>query len=198
MIVTTIQVTNFTEDRIVDMTFNYTSLSEKDCNVVAWPPEFGYISDMLQLALFSMNYFRPLNAIAKSEPFSGTSGSRNATSGSESITSKSTFSSTLPSPTTSSPTSSVPGTAQLTKKAIPTNIIVGAVIGSRRRNRSLEESALSRAFWRQLDRKGPPISQSVQQPLPAYAQGKDWTYQRPVVRPLPLKLDEYCLHAGKM
>ncbi len=45
-------VTNFTADRIVNMTFNYTSSFEKDCILLAWLPQAQYVSDMLHLAPF--------------------------------------------------------------------------------------------------------------------------------------------------
>ncbi len=45
-------VANFTADRIVNMTFNYTSSSEKDCILLAWPPQSLCVSDMLHLASF--------------------------------------------------------------------------------------------------------------------------------------------------
>ncbi len=45
-------VANFTADRIVNMTFNYTSSSEKDCILLARLPDVRYVSDMLHLAPF--------------------------------------------------------------------------------------------------------------------------------------------------
>ena len=53
--VTTNQVVkNFTADRIVNMTFNYTSPFGKDCILLAWLPlPFAqYVSDMSHLAPF--------------------------------------------------------------------------------------------------------------------------------------------------
>ncbi|KAK0458467.1 uncharacterized protein EV420DRAFT_356687 [Desarmillaria tabescens] len=203
MVATTTRVVdNFTADLTAVMTFNYTSTSDKDCILIAW-----------------ISGTEPHNQFTQSEPFSVGSKPRMTTPSSESIPvvstptpSKSTYSSTTLSPITPSPIPSVLGTAQPTKKAIPTDVIVGIVIGSvallsmvsttvfivlwRRRNRKLKNSAPSRAFWKQFDRKGPPISQPVRQPLPAYTQGR--TYQRPAVRPPSLKLDEYYLRAGKI
>ncbi|SJL04656.1 uncharacterized protein ARMOST_08024 [Armillaria ostoyae] len=201
-------VANFTADRKVNMTLNCTTLfgpGEPDCILLAWLPQA-----------------QPRNNFAESEPFSVTSGSyTNVAMPSESTPSRSTFPITSPTasnPTTSNSLSSASGdtyslvspsgsgTAQSTTKAIPTEAVVGAVIGSfvllsivsaaafiilwRRRNRKLKESAPSRAFWRYLDRKGPPISRRpVREPLPAYtAQGR--TFQRPAVRPPPLRLPE--------
>ncbi len=47
-------VENFTEDRIVDMSFNYTSASGDDCFLIAWIPHAEYVYDMLrQLCPFS-------------------------------------------------------------------------------------------------------------------------------------------------
>ncbi len=45
-------VTDFTTDRIVNMTFNYTSPFGKDCILLAWLPQAEYASDMLHLAPF--------------------------------------------------------------------------------------------------------------------------------------------------
>ncbi|PBK64484.1 hypothetical protein ARMSODRAFT_1087906 [Armillaria solidipes] len=178
-------VAAFIADRIVNMTFNYSSSFGKECILLAWIPQA-----------------KPHNKFAQSEPFSVTSGRSSPTS--ESTTLVSTVRST--SPTTSSLTSpSDSGTAQSTTKAIPTEAVVGVVIGSfvllsivsgavfiilwRRRNRKLKESAPSRAFWRYLDRKGPPISRPVREPLPVYtAQGR--TFQRPAVRPPPSRLPD--------
>ncbi|KAK0225173.1 hypothetical protein EDD85DRAFT_856704 [Armillaria nabsnona] len=171
------------------MTFNYTSPSEKDCLLLAWLPQA-----------------QPRNHFAESERFSVTSGIyTNAAAPTSNPTMSSPTASV--SGTTSSLTSSqVSGPTQSTEKAIPTEAVVGAVIGSfvllsivsaalfiilwRRRKRKLKESAPSRAFWRYLDRKGPPISRRpVREPLPAYTtQGR--TFQRPTVRPPPLRLPD--------
>ncbi|PBK87511.1 hypothetical protein ARMGADRAFT_457506 [Armillaria gallica] len=63
MVATTIQaVANFTADRIVDMTFNHTSLSEKDC---------------ILLALFLGH--GPRDPFARSEPFSVNPADRTST-----------------------------------------------------------------------------------------------------------------------
>ncbi|KAK0227995.1 hypothetical protein IW262DRAFT_1455195 [Armillaria fumosa] len=204
MVATTIKVMeNFTADRTVDMTFNYTSPSGKDCILLAWLPEA-----------------QPSNKFAQSEPFSviggrpgipGTPGPEASSSTvieAFSTTSNPTTSDFTPSISGTAPSftsSPAPGNTQLTTKAIPTEAIVGAVIGAfvllsiisaalfvllwRRRNRKLKESAPSRAFWRYLDRKGPPISRPVRETLPAYtAQGR--TFQRPAVRPPPLRLPD--------
>ncbi|KAK0434898.1 hypothetical protein EV421DRAFT_1908996 [Armillaria borealis] len=199
-------VANFTADRNVNMTFNYTSPFGKDCILLAWIPQA-----------------EPRNKFAQSEPFSVTDGRPGITGTPEPTVT--VLSSMVPGiiPTTSNSISSVSGTtSSLTsppvsrtgQKAIPTEAVVGAVIGSfvllsivsaaafiilwRRRNRKLKESAPSRAFWRYLDRKGPPISRRpVREPLPVYtAQGR--TFERPAVRPPPLRLpDSYYLH-GKL
>ncbi|PBK87515.1 hypothetical protein ARMGADRAFT_1085529 [Armillaria gallica] len=188
-------VENFTADRIVNMIFNCTTpFGRSDCILLAWLPQHV-----------------PRNNFAQSEPFSVKDGRPGISvmPSKSALLVTSTVPGTIPttsSPTTSTSTSSVPGTGQSTTKAIPTEAVVGAVIGSfvllsivfaavfimlwRRRNRKLKESAPSRAFWRYLDRKGPPISRrSVREPLPAYtAQGR--TFQRPTVRPPPLRLPD--------
>ncbi|KAK0474913.1 hypothetical protein IW261DRAFT_1568406 [Armillaria novae-zelandiae] len=209
-------VENFTADRVVNMTFNYTSTSGKNCILYAWVPQAA----------------EPRSGFAHSEPFSVTGGSTPhsaavsigggsftafvLTTSIPAASNPTTSSPAASNPTTSSPTSSslsiapsftsspVPGNTQSTTKAVPTEAVVGAVIGAfalfsivsaalflrlrRRRNRKLE-SAPSRAFWRYLDRKGPSISHPVRETLPPYtAQGR--TFQRPAVRPPPLNLPD--------
>ncbi|KAK0502701.1 hypothetical protein EDD18DRAFT_602792 [Armillaria luteobubalina] len=205
-------VANFTTDRVVNMTFNCTSLDGKGCKVLAWLP----LAD-------------PRNSFSQSEPFSVISGHLRILGTPVSAPSSPTVtaflfttsgpdasSPTTPSPTTSDSTPSVsstvpritstpvPGSTQSTTKAMPIEAVVGAVIGAfvllsivsaalffllwRRRSRKLQ-SAPSRAFWRYLDRKAPPISRPIREPLPAYtAQGR--TFQKPAVRPPPLRLPD--------
>ncbi len=80
MVATTFQaVANFTADRIVDMTFNYTSLSGKDCILLALFPGHGCVSDILHLAPFAVNCFRPRDPFARSEPFSVNPADRTST-----------------------------------------------------------------------------------------------------------------------
>ncbi|KAK0474910.1 hypothetical protein IW261DRAFT_533560 [Armillaria novae-zelandiae] len=70
MVATTMQaVVNFTAHRIVDMTFNYTSLSGKDCILLALSPEHTCVSNVSHLIPFSVNCFRPRHPFAQSEPF---------------------------------------------------------------------------------------------------------------------------------
>ncbi|PBK64483.1 hypothetical protein ARMSODRAFT_961988 [Armillaria solidipes] len=113
-------VTNFTTDRIVNITFNYTSPFGKDCILLAWLPQA-----------------EPRNCFTESEPFSVKSGSfgRIITSmpGLEPTAFQSTFPSTsamASSPATSNSTSSVSGTVSNVppKLASHTGMIVGGVL----------------------------------------------------------------------
>ncbi|PBK64482.1 hypothetical protein ARMSODRAFT_463447 [Armillaria solidipes] len=118
-------VANFTADRIVNMTFNHTSLFGKDCVLLAWLP---------------LPAAQPCNNFAESKPFSVTIGRPGpSATPSESAVSSSTVPGTIPttsspttfSPTTSYSTSSVSGTASNVppKPASHTGMIVGGVFG---------------------------------------------------------------------
>ncbi|SJL04655.1 uncharacterized protein ARMOST_08023 [Armillaria ostoyae] len=118
-------VANFTADSIVNMTFNHTSSSGKDCILLAWLPQA-----------------QSPNSFAESEPFSVTSGTTTTTP-SDIIPIRSPFPSTsrtsspssptglTSSPTTSSFTSSVSATASNIppKPTSHTGVIVGGVLG---------------------------------------------------------------------
>ncbi|KAK0434900.1 hypothetical protein EV421DRAFT_1838026 [Armillaria borealis] len=109
-------VVNFTADRIVNMTFNHTSSSGKDCILLAWIPQS-----------------EPHNNFAQSEPFSVTGGNYTPTPTTNDIRTTATPNviRTTSSPTTSNSTSSVSGTASNVppKPASHTGVIVGGVLG---------------------------------------------------------------------
>ncbi|KAK0434901.1 hypothetical protein EV421DRAFT_1908999 [Armillaria borealis] len=114
-------VANFTADRIVNMTFNYTSPLGKDCILLAW---------------LRLPAAQPRNKFAQSELFSVTSGRPGSMTppSSELTTLVSTVLGTIPttsSPITSNSTSSVSGTASNVppKPASHTGVIVGGVLG---------------------------------------------------------------------
>ncbi|SJL04607.1 uncharacterized protein ARMOST_07975 [Armillaria ostoyae] len=169
-------VDNFTADRIVDITFNYTSPSGKDCNLVAWLQELCHCSAKPEL--IPMNSDRDSRQTAsKSSSESGISpyftptphSGLGATPTLTDMMNIPKVESTIP----SSPASGIAPPGKSTTKAIPTEAIVGIAIGSfafllsillalfvwRRRSRQKAiESAPSRAFWRSLDKKSPPLS----------------------------------------
>ncbi|PBK87512.1 hypothetical protein ARMGADRAFT_457529 [Armillaria gallica] len=91
-------VANFTANRIVNMTFNHTSLFRKDCILLVWLPDV-----------------RPRNKFAESEPFSVSSRTTTAMP-SESVTRRPPFPSTSPtsSPTPSTGLTSSPTTSNFT------------------------------------------------------------------------------------
>ncbi|KAK0185804.1 hypothetical protein F5146DRAFT_1004987 [Armillaria mellea] len=135
--VTTNQVVkNFTADRIVNMTFNYTSSSGKDCILFAWLYQFhnkwtdhdGYVNvDNNNTAVSQyQSYLQPYHVQSRHVQFHFIS-FRKYPIEDESHTHRSS--------------SWRQSYAHL--------------------NRKLKESAPSRAFWRYLDRKGPPISRPV-------------------------------------
>ncbi|KAK0227994.1 hypothetical protein IW262DRAFT_1455194 [Armillaria fumosa] len=104
----------FTADRIVDMVFNYTNPSEKDCTL--------------------MNYFRPRDYFAESKPFTVTDGRPKITGAFEQEAFSSTVLGAVPntsSPTAFNSTSSVPRTVSNVppKPASHTGVIVGDVLG---------------------------------------------------------------------
>ncbi|SJL04610.1 uncharacterized protein ARMOST_07978 [Armillaria ostoyae] len=191
-------VENFTENRTTYMTFNYTSLpGKRDCILLAWLPDSNAGHHFAQSQVFSVTdpeatKSKPISSISSTSSVSRTAlhrpGTTVDTAGPVSTTSEST-----------NPSSPTPGTAppvQSTTNVVPIETIVGIVIGSfsllssivlalliwRWRNRQkAKESAPSRAFWRSLNKKSPPASQT----LPAYT---------PTVPLSSMELDESCFH----
>ncbi|KAK0502764.1 hypothetical protein EDD18DRAFT_1421003 [Armillaria luteobubalina] len=166
---------NFAADRSIDITFNLTSPSGKDCNLLAWLlPEPCPCSDKVEHPNGDDKH-----TTSKSNSESGASRTTTpavmTSSSGPGATStfvmmgmmpiESTIPSSLPSETTS------PG--QSTTKAIPTEAIVAIAVGAfafllsvslaffvwRRRSRQkAKESAPSRIFWRSLDKKSSPVA----------------------------------------
>ncbi|SJL04654.1 uncharacterized protein ARMOST_08022 [Armillaria ostoyae] len=115
MVATTIEVVEiFIADKFVDMTFNYTSPSEKDCTLFAWGQAAG-----------SRNYF------AESKPFSVTDPGITGTPSGSTPPRPNSTSPTTSSSTTPNSTSSVSGTVSNVphKPASHTGMIVGGVLG---------------------------------------------------------------------
>ncbi|PBK64434.1 hypothetical protein ARMSODRAFT_978995 [Armillaria solidipes] len=170
-------VDNFTVDQIVDITFNYTSPSGKDCNLVAWLQELCHCFAKTEQIAVPPDHKETASKSTFSDsvfPSKSTSAVTTAPSGQGATP---TLSVVMDMPSLESISSSrASGTAapeQSTTKAIPTEAIVGIVIGSfalllslvfallvwRRRSRQKAiESAPSRAFWRSLGMKSPPLS----------------------------------------